>query len=61
MVKVRCQISTHLRLRFLACERQYSGVRKRIEIDGKYICQTNVFGQYLIQKKTQIPKSYVEL
>ncbi len=55
MVKVRCQSNASPDC-VLECERQYSGVRKRIERDGKYIVK-NVFGQYLIQKKnTQIPK-----
>ncbi len=58
MVKVRCQSNASPDC-VLECERQYSGVRKRIERIVN-ICVKNVFGQYLSQKKkyTNTQKSY---
>ncbi len=56
MVKVRCQSNASPDC-VLECERQYSGVRKRIERDGKYICQKCIWAVILSRKKnTQIPK-----
>ncbi len=60
MVKVRCQSNASPDC-VLECERQYSGVRKRIERDGKYICQKCIWAvSYPEKKYTNTQKVTVE-